>query len=186
MKPEVDKMICDAYPKMFIERGMSADESCMAWGLAVGDGWSTLINMLCNNIQRHIDWTIQRRNGVIKMNAIRAALKQGNTQLFDIEYGDLGWSEEFTSKRREELTNEDLRPVPDEVEQVVVEQVKEKFGTLRFYYRGGDDYISGLVAMAESMSGYMCEGCGAPALTSRSERGWVNTTCQSCKDKNGN
>ena len=37
------------------------------------------------------------------------------------------------------------------VRQVTLDQVKEKFGTLRFYYTGGDDYIRGLVAMAESM-----------------------------------
>ena len=34
--------------------------------------------------------------------------------------------------------------IPDEVPQVVVEQVKEKFGTLRFYVRGGDKYTDGI------------------------------------------
>lgn len=33
-----------------------------------------------------------------------------------------------------------------------VVQVKEKFGGLRFYVMGGDDYIFGLIAMAESYS----------------------------------
>lgn len=42
-------------------------------------------------------------------------------------------------------------PIP----QVVAEQVKEKFGTLRFYYRGGDDFIDGLVSMAEGISGFI-------------------------------
>lgn len=67
------------------------------------------------------------------------------------------------------------RPIPDLVPQVVAEQVKEKFGTLRFYYRGGDDYISGLVSMAESMSGVTCEICGAPGHQ-RGE-GWIYTAC---------
>jgi hypothetical protein len=62
------------------------------------------------------------------------------------------------------------------VPQVVVEQVKEKFGTLRFYYRGGDDYISGLVAMAESMSGVTCEECGAPGEANSG--GWIRTRCK--------
>jgi hypothetical protein len=59
--------------------------------------------------------------------------------------------------------------------QVVVEQVKEKFGTLRFYYQGGDDFISGAVWLAESMSGQMCEDCGAPGHSTGG--GWVKTLC---------
>ncbi len=59
--------------------------------------------------------------------------------------------------------------------QVVVEQVKEKFGTLRFYYQGGDDFISGAVWLAESMSGQLCEDCGAPGK--QTGGGWVRTLC---------
>ena len=62
-----------------------------------------------------------------------------------------------------------------EVPQVVAVQVKEKFGTLRFYYDGGDDTISGMVRMAESMSAVTCEECGAPGTTRG--RGWIYTAC---------
>lgn len=65
--------------------------------------------------------------------------------------------------------------IPDEVRQVVAEQVKEKFGTLRFYYRGGDEEISGMVRMAEAMSGVTCETCGNPGKTRG--HGWVYTAC---------
>jgi hypothetical protein len=41
-------------------------------------------------------------------------------------------------------------------------QVKEKFGTLRVYTYGGDDYIEGVIAMAESMSALTCEVTGEP------------------------
>ena len=62
------------------------------------------------------------------------------------------------------------------VPQVTVDQVKEKFGTLRFYYTGGDDYVRGLVSMAESMSGVTCEVCGNPGETNGG--GWITTRCQ--------
>ena len=62
------------------------------------------------------------------------------------------------------------------VPQVVLQQVKEKFGTLRFYYSGGDEYIAGLVSMAESMSGIMCETCGNPGT--RTSGGWIKTACK--------
>ena len=59
--------------------------------------------------------------------------------------------------------------------QVTLDQVKEKFGTLRFYYTGGDDYIRGMVTMAESMSGVICEECGKPGTSTGG--GWIKTVC---------
>jgi hypothetical protein len=45
-------------------------------------------------------------------------------------------------------------------EDVMVDQIKEKFGQLRFYVTGGDDMIEGMIWMAEHMSGHICETCG--------------------------
>jgi hypothetical protein len=70
-----------------------------------------------------------------------------------------------------EWKNKDSEVCP----QVVVLQVKEKFGGLRFYYQGGDEYISGLVSMAESWAGIACETCGNPGT--RRGGGWIYTAC---------
>lgn len=69
-------------------------------------------------------------------------------------------------------TNRKERPV---IEQVVVEQIKEKFGGLRFYYQGGDDKIDGMVRMAESWAAHSCEECGAPGTSGG--KGWIKTLC---------
>jgi len=61
------------------------------------------------------------------------------------------------------------------VPQVVVAQIKEKFGGLRFYYDGGDDEISGMVRMAEAWAGNTCETCGKPGY--QREGGWIKTLC---------
>jgi len=61
------------------------------------------------------------------------------------------------------------------VPQVVVTQIKEKFGGLRFYYDGGDDRIQGMVSIAESWAEHTCEECGKPGK-SRSG-GWIKTLC---------
>ena len=61
------------------------------------------------------------------------------------------------------------------VEQVVVVQVKEKFGGLRFYYDGGDDQIRGMVTMAESWADSVCEECGKPGKLRGG--GWMKTLC---------
>lgn len=68
--------------------------------------------------------------------------------------------------------NHEKHPV---VPQVVVSQIKEKFGGLRFYYDGGDDQIYGMVRMAESWAANVCEECGKPGK-SRSG-GWIKTLC---------
>jgi len=60
-------------------------------------------------------------------------------------------------------------------EQVVVTQIKEKFGELRFYFDGGDAYISGLVEMAEGWANSTCEQCGTPGK--RRDGGWIRTLC---------
>ena len=70
-----------------------------------------------------------------------------------------------------EMSQEDF----DEEHQVVAAQVKEKFGGLRFYVDGGDDWVYGAISMAESMSYRTCEVCGAPGKTRGT--GWVRTTC---------
>lgn len=61
------------------------------------------------------------------------------------------------------------------VPQVVVAQIKEKFGGLRFYYDGGDDYIRGLVSMAESWADRACETCGGAGK--KRNGGWIRTLC---------
>ena len=68
--------------------------------------------------------------------------------------------------------NRETRPV---VEQVIVNQIKEKFGGLRFYYSGGDDTVAGMVRMAESWADTACEECGG--IGTRRSGGWIRTLC---------
>ena len=117
------------YPKMF---------ATPYGGFCVGQGWWTLLNLLCHDIQVHIDQRNSRRKYLLEKNPDRDS-------------------------------------IPDEVPQVTVAQIKEKFGGLRFYYDGGDDYIAGLVQMAESIADRTCEECGKPGK--HRDGGWVRTLC---------
>lgn len=91
----------------------------------------------------------------------------------------------WTNKRREQLLEDNPydTKVPKEVQQVVVQQIKEKFGGLRFYYDGGDKYIHGLVSMAETWASKTCEQCGAPGVIRRG--GWIRTLCDNHASKRG-
>jgi hypothetical protein len=72
-----------------------------------------------------------------------------------------------------------------------VEQVKEKFGGLRFYfsfhtsphdYKGNDvsreksEYMHGVMSYAEHLAVHKCQECGAPAQQ-RNKGGWFATLC---------
>ena len=149
MKQELDKLLCEKYPKMMVNRNKNMQETCMCWGFECGDGWYNILNQLMGNIQHHIDWKEKQRDWTIRFNSTAPP--------------------------------EDMRPVPELIPQVTLDQVKEKFGTLRFYYTGGDEYIRGLVSMAESMSGVTCEECSAPAETHGP--GWIRTICTPCEEK---
>jgi hypothetical protein len=80
-----------------------------------------------------------------------------------------------TRKHYMEKPNPYKEEIPEEVPQVVIAQIKEKFGGLRFYYDGGDDYVRGLVTMAELWASRTCEDCGAVAT--KQTKGWIKTVC---------
>jgi len=63
---------------------------------------------------------------------------------------------------------------------VTFDQVKEKYGGLRIYFSGGDDYVDGLITMAEEMSYKICERCGCPG--SPNKQGWIMTLCDKCRE----
>lgn len=128
MKPELDTLLCEKYPKIFADRHKPITHTAMCWGFECGDGWFTILDCLCGIIQSHIDNVTKYQYGV-------------------------------------------LTHCP----QVIANQVKEKYGGLRFYYHGGDDEIAGMVRMAEHMALRTCEECGKPGKTR--EGGWIRTLC---------
>jgi hypothetical protein len=104
-------------------------------------------------------------------------LKEVYPELYkDKKYGGFavgdGWFDIINMMSRNIQSHLRWKP---EVPPVEVQQVKEKFGTLRFYYQGGDDYIRGLTSMAEAMSEVTCQECGKPGKLRQG--GWMVTLC---------
>lgn len=178
MSPEKDAYLCEKYPKIFVNRNSNVKESCMAWGFEIGDGWFDIINNACNLIQSHIDWRNQQREKSINFNnAVDKAIAGDMDDLYKAIFVDnpnnlTDWQEEQINK----ALGGEKRKVSDEVPQMVADQIKEKFGTLRFYCHGGDEYTDGVTSMAEAMSGCTCETCGKPGKTGG--KGWIKTACE--------
>jgi len=70
---------------------------------------------------------------------------------------------------------------PTEYLSVQAVQVKEKYGGLRFYLNNYNEYIRGLISMAESMSYRICEKCGVPGKPNG--KGWIITLCTPCREE---
>lgn len=104
MRKELDDLLCERYPDIFIDRFADKTVTGMCWGFCCGDGWFELIDSLCAAISSHV--------------------KAGTSS------------------------------------PVVARQVKEKFGRLHFYFRGGDDEIRRLARLTEDLSETTCETCG--------------------------
>lgn len=163
MQKELDYFLVKRFPDFFKNRYGSVKETCMAWGFECGEGWFNILYQACSLIENHID-------NIKSNNETRQKMKE------DLESGKevYGiWKVEYEKNKLE----------PKHVPDFTAAQIKEKFGTLRFYYNGGDDFIDGVVRFAESASCKTCEVCGNPGKLY--EGGWMRTLCDThAKEQN--
>jgi len=81
--------------------------------------------------------------------------------------------------------NTDKNNQNGEYPQVVAAQVKEKFGTLRFYVEGATREQYGVIGFAENLSRYICEDCGTTKNMGQTS-GWIKNICEDCSKDNKN
>ena len=79
-------------------------------------------------------------------------------------------------KNWQENWSGDKKNNPYSIDNFKVTQVKEKFGSLRFYTYGGDEKVHGLIAMMEAMCEITCEECGLPGVINTD--GWAKCLCK--------
>lgn len=173
MRRELEEKLFKNYPKLFCGKDKPITENLMSFGFECGDGWFWLIENLCHSIQGYVD---SRNEGV----RIRKKAKTKYTlwQNFWYKIRRFFHIGEWGSGERNYL----LEMEDEEEWQVEAVQVKEKFGTLRFYINGGDDLIYGMIWLAEVMSKGICEMCGTTENVTAGA-GWVRYLCPKCKDE---
>ena len=166
MKQELDKLLCEKYPKMMVNRNKDMKETCMCWGFECGDGWYNIIDILCGKLGSEY-YSAKSRYDFIKD---RAGEKMyGNASGDIITQGEIDL--------RKQIMDEEALKVP------VAVQVKEKFGGLRFYVQGATEKHWNYISFAESMSYRICESCGAEGKTYTD--GWHTTLCDIHAEMNG-
>jgi len=159
----LDQKLCEDFPEIFKNRRGDMRVTAMCWGFECGDGWEPLIRATCDQIMA----PIYRLRKDIKI--IENGLAKGDRTNWK-EWHFKFFSQENLENRRAQLAEKE-KCIP------VAQQVKEKYGGLRFYVYGGDDEQTSIVQHAERMSHYVCEQCGTMKGTMTYTFGWYRTLC---------
>lgn len=64
--------------------------------------------------------------------------------------------------------------------QVKAVQVKEKFGSLRFYVENASNSQFAVISFVEHLTRYICEQCGSRDNVTQ-EGSWIKTLCTKCR-----
>ena len=156
MKKELDEELCRKYPLIFADRNKPMTETAMCWGFDCGDGWYTIIDVLCGMLYSDYRQAKERYE-------YRAEVGVGG-----VLYGTKTVTQEEIDEAKAKM-DEEAEKIP------VAVQIKEKFGGLRFYVDRATEQHYDFISVAESMSYHTCEECGAPGQ--RYTDGWHQTLC---------
>lgn len=147
MNATLQNQLYEKYPQLFSNKDKTPMESPMCFGIETGDGWYEILASLCWMIKQHED--------------------------------NKTWQKEWKEKQRQNVAKDfGISITGDEEEyfSVKFDQVKEKYGGLRVYFSGGDDYVEGLVSMAEAISYKICDVCGNKGEANKG--GWISVRCE--------
>ena len=159
MNEILDAQLCEKYPLLFKGRNADMRTTAMCWGFAHGDGWFNIVDMLC--------WHLYAGYDRAKSSHDYLVVRLGKPR-FGESNKHIVVQEDIDEAKVKMDTEAELVPI--------VVQVKEKFGTLRFYVQAASEEQYNYISFAESMSGCTCETCGKPGK--RLGRGWVYTACE--------
>jgi len=163
MRSEQDKALVLKYPLTFAHRYRSMQETCMCWGLEVGDGWVKIIDDAASKIEPILE-------------KLRETATVCDCYHENSSHDENGKCKEVSTWRGETTHCRCEKFVPY---LPTSSQLKEKYGTLRWYWTSYTKEIDDIVDQAEELSAKTCEECGEPGKI-RDESYWVTVRCDKC------
>lgn len=149
MSPELDEQLCKKYPLLYSDRNVSMQHTCMCWGFCCGDGWFSIIDELSAKLEVLIQNYVNEIGDSIVCRWCGATKDKCGTPQPN-KYAPEGV---YTCHSPDGFEPNFPRAV----------QVKEKFGTLRFYMTSGSPEMYDEIRKAEELALTTCETCGQPA-----------------------
>jgi len=164
MKKEMELKLVELYPKIFRDYGGDMRMTCMAWGIACGDGWYSLLDSMCQ--------TIELLTADKDMQVIADQVKEkfgGLRFYYHVEY-----KRNILDKTRSKFSTFMCRHKWGVAYNKIIDWKKK-------YYKSTVEKISDVVEYAESQSYRTCESCGGPG--NRSGGSWIRVICEECDNK---
>lgn len=156
MTPDCEAELLHKYPEIF---GDTQDV-----GLDVDDGWGPLVDELCFCMVGPYRQECSRAERLQKKKG--EPIYHGSEKIVD------------AAMIAESLTKaQDYR-----AEIPVAQQVKEKFGELRFYASGPNERHAAMIDLACRLSSRICEQCGSMNQVQTYRLGWNKTLCPAHAD----
>ena len=163
MREELDKKLVEKYPEIFRDRYGDMRTTAMCWGFECGDGWYNIIDTLCDLLSSEYRYAKEHYDDLIEWKNATGIKPWSKKPITDEEIAE---AKQKMEEEREKLP--------------IAIQVKEKFGTLRFYVDESNDKCYNYITFAESMSAHICEECGNPGTWYGI--GWHQTLCDKHAD----
>jgi hypothetical protein len=161
--------ILKRYPLLF--EGISEQEPFALFGFECDIGWYDIINNACYTLYNNY------RNLKYHYEYVLKCLDHFDIYVANRRSYDKNTSEEDLRKALENDKSAHLQKMEESKQKLPkVVQVKEKFGTLRFYIDYGNEVSNAIVNYAELMSEVTCEKCGSAGITYQT--GWHKTLCK--------
>lgn len=175
MKKELDEKLTQEHPTLFGDRFAPMTQTCMCWGFGVGDGWYDLLKEAADQLEPLCRQAYER-DAVLEKSWYKyvrntVALTAKVSWLFQILY-------KIVNVILPNAYNNSLywHGGPPRAS-----QVKEKFGTLRFYMTHSTEEMEAIIDIAVRRSSVTCEECGKPGKLVGG--GWIYCRCRECFDK---
>jgi len=176
MTPELENKLIKQFPMIFADRYASMTHTCMCWGMECGDGWYDIIYLACLGIKEEYKkmypWYVRVYHRLAfefipRWNAFISKQPEWMYKRATVKYGPVG-----KEQTRVNVYKRFYLHMPYWAK---ASQIKEKFGTLRFYLTCGTDKMHEYASMAEEMSSNRCEQCGKYGKLRGN--GWLYTAC---------
>ena len=162
MNIELDQNLVKSFPNLYRDRYGDMRSTCMVWGFP-GNGWYDILWDLSKKLEKMIV-KIKKDNPPPKYLKFKTKWNKIVYKIFQpiFRIPKLDW---FLF---------DLG-----MEYPCASQVKEKFGTLRFYMTSYTKQMDKAIGEAERKSAITCELCGKKGKLNK--EGWITCLCTKCR-----
>jgi hypothetical protein len=173
MNAKLDAKLCKLAPHLFADRYASMRTTALCWGFECGDGWYSILAEVATKLEplckaEHDRYAHLEKRWYRHVRSILGFF--GRTPFYGTIY-------RLVNKALPNLSN----PFHWYGGGPRASQVKEKFGTLRFYMTHSTEEMSTIIQEAEKKSAKTCETCGKAGKL----RGynWYYNRCAPCWKK---